>query len=233
LHSSTPAIPTLRQTIEAGLRGARENLAPGLALQIGALGLVLAYYNHSPTREMVGRLAEWRTEVGMVYSVVSTAVFGGLLPLLYLWASPASRGRYTAVQGAALVAFWGYKGIEIELWFRFMAFCFGDGVDARTILFKALVDQLVWSPAFAVIVTALAYEWIGSGFDVRAVWRDVRAGAWYRRRVMAVLISSLGVWAPTCAIIFAMPTPLQLPLQNLVLCFYTLLVAQLTRRVAG
>jgi hypothetical protein len=199
-------------------------------LQVGALALVLAYYHHAPTREAVGRLAEWRSDVGLVYSVVSTAVFGGLLPLLFLRVIPASRGRYTRTQAVALVAFWGYKGIEIELWFRFMAFCFGDGVDARTILLKALVDQLVWSPAFAVIVTALAYEWIGAGFDARAVWRDVRAGAWYRRRVMAVLISSLGVWAPTCAIIFAMPTPLQLPLQNLVLCFYTLLVAQLTRR---
>jgi hypothetical protein len=35
---------------------------------------------------------------------------------------------------------------------------------------------------------------------------------------------------PAVLLIYTMPTPLQLPLQNLVLCFYTLLVAHLTAR---
>jgi hypothetical protein len=54
---------------------------------------------------------------------------------------------------------------------------------------------------------------------------DIRAGGWYRRRVLHVLISNLGVWVPAVCIIFALPTPLQLPLQNIVLCFFSLLLA--------
>jgi hypothetical protein len=50
-------------------------------------------------------------------------------------------------------------------------------------------------------------------------------GQWYRRKVLPVLISNLGVWVPTVCIIYALPTALQLPLQNLVLCFFTLLLA--------
>ena len=49
--------PTLAESWKAGLRGARINLLPGLALQAGALALVLAYYWHPPTREVLGRLA--------------------------------------------------------------------------------------------------------------------------------------------------------------------------------
>jgi hypothetical protein len=34
---------------------------------------------------------------------------------------------------------------------------------------------------------------------------------------------------PAVAIIYLLPTPLQLPLQNIVLCFYTLVVAHQVR----
>jgi hypothetical protein len=44
-----------------------------------------------------------------------------------------------------------------------------------------------------------------------------------------MLLSSLGVWLPAVAIIYTLPTPLQLPLQNVVLCFFTLLLAHLAR----
>jgi hypothetical protein len=42
-----------------------------------------------------------------------------------------------------------------------------------------------------------------------------------------MLISNLGVWVPTVCIIYALPSALQLPLFNLVLCFFTLLLAHL------
>jgi hypothetical protein len=41
------------------------------------------------------------------------------------------------------------------------------------------------------------------------------------------------VWVPAVAIIFQLPTSLQLPLQNLVCCFYTLMVTFLTRPAAA
>jgi hypothetical protein len=51
--------------------------------------------------------------------------------------------------------------------------------------------------------------------------------------VLPTLIANFGVWVPAVAIIYALPTPLQLPLQNLVLCFFTLLLAHLNRRQHG
>lgn len=232
MSASLSASPTLAASWRAGLHGARANLLPGLALQTGALALVLAYYWHPPTRELLGRLSAWRVEIGLPFGIVSTAVFGGLLPLLLFWSRSATRARYDARQGFALVAFWGYKGLEVDLWYRFMAFCFGEGVDVRTIVLKSAFDQLVYCPFFAVIVTVLAYEWIESRFNLRAVLADVRAGNWYWRRGLGVLVSSTVIWTPAVFIIYALPTPLQLPLQNLVLCFYTLLVAHLTARKA-
>jgi hypothetical protein len=232
MSGASAASPTFNDAWRAGLHGARANLLPGLALQAGALALVLAYYWHPPTRDLLGRLAVWRIETGFTFSIVSTAFFGGLLPLLYFWSRAATRTRFNGLQALALVAFWAYKGIEVDLWYRFMAWCFGEGVDVRTIVLKSFFDQFVFCPFFAVVVTVLAYEWIETRFDHRAVLADVRAGGWYWRRGLGVLVSSFGIWLPAVGIIYALPTPLQLPLQNLVLCFYTLLVAHLTARKA-
>ena len=227
---SAAASPSLRAAWQAGLRGARANVLPGLALQAGALALVLAYYWHPPTREVLGRIEAWRIAAGFASSFLTTAFFGGLLPLFFLWAEKATRHRYDARQAAALILFWGYKGLEVDLWYRLMALTFGEGLDWQTITLKSLSDQLIYCPFFAIPVTVIAYEAIESRFDLGAVVADLRAGGWYWRRGLGVLVSSTVIWTPAVFIIYALPTALQLPLQNLVLCFYTLLVAHLTAR---
>jgi FtsH-binding integral membrane protein len=47
-----------------------------------------------------------------------------------------------------------------------------------------------------------------------------------------LLVATWGVWVPAVAVIYLLPTALQLPLQNVVLCFFTLLVIFMTRRPA-
>lgn len=230
MPESRSVSPTLAAAWRTGLSGARANFRPGLVLQAGALALVLAYYHHDATREALRHLTLWRLELGFAFSFVSTALFGAVLPLAYLWANPATRLRYDGRQSLAVVAFWAYKGVEIDALYRFLAYAFGAGHEMRTIVAKALVDQFIYCPFFAVPVTVLVYEWIESRFDRRTVLADLRSGGWYRRRGLTVLISSFGVWLPAVCIIYALPTPLQLPLQNLVLCFYTLQVAHITAR---
>lgn len=226
---SIAAIPT-EAPWRAGLRSARANLLPGFALQLVALGLVTAYYQHEPTRALLSRLADWRSDVGIVSAVLSTGLFGGLLPVLYLRARRASRHRYDFAQGAAITLFWAYKGAEVEILYRLLAHFVGDGHDVRTIVTKAVIDQFFYCPVLAVPATVLMYEWTIAHFNRTAVMTDIRHPGWIRRRVLPVLISNLGVWLPAVGIIYSLPTPLQLPLQNLVLCFFTLLVAHQTSR---
>jgi hypothetical protein len=78
-------------------------------------------------------------------------------------------------------------------------------------------------------LTTLVYAGVESHFAGAALAADVRVPGWYRRRVLPLLIGNIGVWVPAVAIIYLLPTPLQLPLQNIVLCFYTLVVAHQVR----
>ncbi|MGC4073285.1 MAG: hypothetical protein QM760_12365 [Nibricoccus sp.] len=209
-----------------GLRGARANLLPGLALQLFALALVLAYFFHTPTHDALNRLSAWRSELGLIFAIVSTGLFGGLLPFLYL---KASSNRYTWSQGALITAFWAYKGFEIDLWYRVLASLVGEGNSPGIVASKMFLDQFVYCPLIAVPLTTLAYAYAETHFNTRAVLTDLRAPRWYARRVLPLLISNIGVWVPAVCIIYALPTPLQLPLQNIVLCFFTLLLAHLAK----
>lgn len=203
---------------------------PGLFLQAGALALVVAYYQHPGTRAALVQLSGWRAEAGVGFAILSTALCGGLLPFLYLRSQPSTRTRFTWCQGLALTAFWGYKGLEIDLWYRLLAWSVGEGTGPGTVATKMLLDQFAYCPLFAVPLTVILYEWIEHGFDAATVKADARAPRWYARRVLPVLISNLAVWVPAVCFIYALPTPLQLPLQNVVLMFFTLLVAHLSQR---
>ncbi|HZL45149.1 MAG TPA: hypothetical protein VFC28_02895 [Opitutaceae bacterium] len=226
-----PAETALREPPwKAGLRGARANLLPGFLLQVTALVIVLAYYHHAPTRAAFERLTVFRAETGFASGIVSTALFGGLLPFLYLRSNPASCRQYGWRQGLLLTAFWGYKGLEIEVLYRILARVVGEGHNAATIVTKTFLDQFVYCPILAVPLTVVIYKWNAVGFSFRAVADDFRTPGWYGRTVLPTLVANLGVWVPAVAIIYSLPTPLQLPLQNLVLVFFTLLLAHLNER---
>ena len=214
----------------SGVRSARANLLPAFVLQAAALALVLAYYFHEPTRQVLTRVAEIREAQGVGLAIVSTGIFGGLLPALYLRLRAATRHHYSVAQAAVITVFWAYKGFEVDLLYRLLARYVGEGHDFATIAIKTAFDQFLYCPIVAVPVTVLVYEWVAARFRADVVSADLRRGRWLRRRVLPVLISNLGVWLPMVCIIYALPTPLQLPLQNLVLCFFTLIVAHQMRR---
>ena len=106
--------PTFRAAWQSGLRGARANLGPGLVLQAFALALVLGYYFLPGVAEALKHLADLRERMGVSYAMISTALFGGLIPWIYIKAHPATRHRYTVAQGGGLILFWAYKGFEMH-----------------------------------------------------------------------------------------------------------------------
>jgi hypothetical protein len=214
----------------SALRSARAHLGAGLVLQAGALALVLSYYYCEPARAVLLRLVALRRETGFAFAIASTAFFGGLLPFLYLRGGGAQPPRYSWRQGGALIAFWAYKGFEVDVFYRLQARVVGEGHDLWTIVRKVMTDQFVYCPLVAIPITVLVYEWVETGFNTAAIYADWRAPQWYLRRTPSILISNMGIWIPAVAIVYALPTPLQLPLQNLVLCFSTLIVAHQTRR---
>ena len=223
--SSPPEAPW-----HAGLRAARANLLPGFLLQAVALALVLAYYWHPPTRALFEQLITLRQRTGMLFSIVATSLCGGVLPFIYMRSQPETGSRFTWASGLFFTLFWAYKGVEVDLWQRALAHFIGNDTRVTTVALKVFMDQIVYCPIWAVVVTVIAYNWQSAGFRWAPLVADFQAGHWYQRQILPALVANLGLWVPLTVLIFALPLPLQLPLFDLALVFYTLLIAHITRR---
>ncbi|MCU0792455.1 MAG: Mpv17/PMP22 family protein [Opitutaceae bacterium] len=216
--------------LRAALLAARANLVPGIVLQIFAGAIVAAYYLHPGSRAALESLAEFRGEVGLPFAIVSTGLFGAVIPFAILALNASTRHRYSLGQMAALTGFWAYKGVEISLFYAIQARIFGEGQDALTIVAKTVVDQFIYGPMLATPLTWLVYAWTEHRFDTAALSRDLRRPRLYADRIFPLLVTSWVVWVPAVAIIYLLPTALQLPLQNIVCCFFTLLIIFMTKR---
>ncbi|NCC53680.1 MAG: hypothetical protein EOM20_21075 [Spartobacteria bacterium] len=209
-------------------RGFRENLAPGIVLWCVALGLVLVYFFVPATRAFFERIAALKTRGGYAFAAVSTAICGGLLPFLYLLGAHRIPRNECWKQGLFYILFWAYKGMEVDAFYRLQGLVFGDTGTAPVIIKKVLVDQFIYNPFWAAPSLAVIYAWKDGGFSAAAL-RQAFSRDLFTFTIPAVLFSTWFVWAPTVAIIYSLPVPLQVPLFNVVLCFWVLALNILAR----
>jgi hypothetical protein len=215
-----------------GLQAATANALPGLVLVATAVAILIAYHFLPPVTAVLDRLADWKLRYGFGYSIISTALFGGVLPILVLQLRPTERHRRALHHLPFFAAFWATKGIEIDALYRLQAAMFGEAANVGTILPKVLIDQFIYVPLWAVPSTVLAYLWRDCGYRLPALHRHL-GSRWYQVRVIPVLLSNWGVWVPTVAVIYCLQLPLQLPVQNLILCLWAMLVMFLTDESAA
>lgn len=214
----------------AGWHSAKLLFRPGLVLQCMALGLVLGYYYLPGARAGFESLAHWRTDGGYLFSAIASALCGGLLPFLYLHFTSTNRAAYPWPHVIFFAAFWAWKGAEVDLLYRTLSMLYGAEPTPAVVVRKVLTDQFVFNVCYAAPVGNLFFGWKDAGFKWSPVLADMRVGGWYGRRVLPVLIGVWAVWIPVVSCVFALPAPLQIPLFNIVLCFWSLLFAHILRR---
>ena len=215
---------------QAGLHGAQTLFRPGLVLQAVALGLVLAYYFLPSAHGLFERLAVWRTAGGYAFSGLASALCGGVLPFLYLRLNPPTRAANPWPLMLFFAGFWAWKGAEVDLWYRILSWLYGDGTGAGTIVRKMFSDQFGFNLFYAAPVGVAIFAWKDAGFRWAPVAADLRAGRWYYRRVFPVLLTTWSLWIPVVCCVYALPPALQIPLFNVVLCFWSLLFTHLMTR---
>jgi hypothetical protein len=226
-ESRRARVPLFAQGIEA----ARANIVPGIFLWMVAVGVVLSYYFLPQAQSFFQEVARLKSDYGYRFSFISTALFAGLIPFIVavIRRTGATLGLS---QVAFVVIFWGIKGMEFDTLYRVQVFFFGDSPAPGTVAAKVLVDQLVYCPLWAVPSMVLVYLWKDSDFSLSEMRR--RLGRhWYRDRMAPVLVSNWALWVPAVTCIYLLPAPLQLPLQNLVICFWVLILMFMTSRAAA
>jgi hypothetical protein len=211
------------------LRGMRRNLLPGILLQCLALSTILLYTFWPGFHAWLNEVGALKQQYGYTFSGLGTAIFGGLIPYLVLL---LTRQLATDQRLSVLlfyVGFWLWKGVEVDAFYRLQAIAFGAESAFATIAKKAAIDQFVYNPLWAAPTQTLFFLWKDSRFSW-SVARTRLVEEPLLRRVVVVLLSSWVVWIPTVSIVYALPSALQIPLFNLVVCFWSLLMTSVTQR---
>lgn len=221
------AAPAAAGPVARGIAAARANLLPGIVLWIVGFFVVLSYYFWPPAEAAFMRVGNLKVEYGFGFAAVSTALFGGVLPFFFQKLQVGDIRPAPWKHLPFMVAFWAFRGVEVDALYRLQALVFGDEAAFGVVVRKVLADQFIYCPFWCVPTMVLLFLWNDSGFSFRRT--RARLGArWYYRRVLPVMISNWGVWIPAVAFIYLLPQPLQLPLQNIVVCFWVLLLMVLT-----
>ena len=213
--------------LKNGLTAAKKNFGPGLLLQGFALAMVLLYYFHAPTRQLLLTIPEFQQRLGIFFPILSTAFFGGFIPFLFLTVRKEIAPGRRVANLLFLLGFWALNGLIIDFLYKAQAMMFGDQADVITVVKKVCFDQFVFSAFWSAPFATVAMHWKECDFSFR------EAKARFKRETFAVelpsiLISLWAVWIPTVAIVYSLPLALQFPLFNIVLCFWSLMLTTLS-----
>jgi len=206
----------------------RHNARPALLLQALTLALLGAYAWWPAARAAFEALMRLKLAWGVGYAFLAGALFAGMLPRLVMRWSGASRAPLARELAFAML-FWGYRGVEIDLFYQLQAHWFGTAADWPTVIVKTVVDQFVYSPVWSVPMIALVFAWKDAGFSWR-VLREHLDAEFFALRLPSAVAGNLMVWLPSVVAIYFLPLPLQLPVSNLVASFWVLLMIMLLDR---
>ncbi len=220
-----------KTVVASGIAGVKRNALPGLVLQAFALTLALTYYFAPAARPAFETVAGWKTHYGFGYSALATGLFGGAIPFIYLLASGRTRAGQRRAEFLFYVLFWAYRGVEVDLFYRLQAHLFGVGLTLAVVLPKVLLDQLGYSVFVAAPGQVVAFLWKDRGFSFQAIKPDLNL-RYLTGAVVTVIFSQWMVWVPAVSIIYCLPSALQIPLFNLVVCFWVLLLTFVSQRSA-
>jgi hypothetical protein len=218
----------LAKTIAAALRA---NILPAIALQSAALAILLTYFYVPPVTHLFDGLADLKQRFGYGYSIVATSLAAGVLPLLLMHWQRGRTRSVTAGDWAFGICLWGLKGVEIDLFYRLQARAFSEAVDLPTVVTKTLIDQIAYVPFWGMTSCLVAYAWHEGGWTA-ATLRNIASIRWLRETWLPAMVANWLVWIPAVVMIYCLPLPLQLPFQNIVLCFWVLILTFLTQHQA-
>ncbi|MDR2982312.1 MAG: hypothetical protein LBV12_08715 [Puniceicoccales bacterium] len=205
-----------------GWLAAKANFVPGLILQVVAVSLVIAYYTVPAVESWLGSLAELKRQGGYFYSACSGMFFCGFLPWCFRMGLKALRPKNPWSDLTFSLGWWAWMGMQTDAFYRFQGVIWGDGTSPWIVVAKVATDMLVYTPLIASPMNAIAHLWKAGGFDFTVVRSTIKRG-WYRRIVMPNLVPNWMLWTPGTGIVYSLPSLLQLPMANLIGCFWSLL----------
>lgn len=224
----------LRAALRLAASSARANLLPGLLLQAVMAVFLAAYFFHEGTKRFLEEVARIKAESGYAFAfvlyVMAAAVLPEVLRVVFFQGGRPDRCNLRSLMVA--VPGWGAMGMLVDFFYRCQAVWFGNGSDLRTVLTKVIVDQFLFSPFVSNPLIIGWFTLCAQGFRL-AGWREIFGFNFYVERIFPVQVAGWCVWIPGVAVVYFMPSGLQVPVAALLQCFWVLVLTAIRQRGAA
>ena len=120
----------------------KDNIIPGLFLWCIGIALVASYYLNESSRSLFLGIIQLKEEYGFLYSAISTSLFGGLIPFVFMRLSGRDQVGNSLFHGVVFVAYWALRGVDVDAFYRLQGWIFGNGVDWQTIFLRCVLINL-------------------------------------------------------------------------------------------
>ena len=211
------------------LAAAKANLLPAAFLWAVAVAIIVLYSFVPSVKDALDEMARFKDRWGYAFSAISTPIFAVVLPLAIQRLARAMGSKLIEperlIHVPILVAFWAYRGAEIDLLYRLQEWAWGEGMLAG----KVFVDQGIYVMGWAVPSMVVMLLFKDSGYSIGRTRREL-GRRWYRTRCLPILVVNWVVWLPAVAVIYSLPLGLRIPVMNLNVCLFVLLVMFATGR---
>jgi hypothetical protein len=117
-------------------------------------------------------------------------------------------------------------GTEIQILYTLQGKVWAELPKWLEVGISTVIDQFVFVPFWAVWTLVLAYFWKDHGYSVKRT-REAMGGGfihWYREKVWPVVVTNWFIWVPSVIMIYSLPAPLRLPLMQMILCLFVLVI---------
>jgi hypothetical protein len=205
------------------VRALKTNVLAAICLQVIALFIGISFFYWPQSQPVFLFFSQLKTQYGLTYAVVATAIFGGFIPYCYLLMS-GKLGPNQVKQGVFYCVLWGMMGALIDTFYGLQNSLFGSEAQVMIIIKKTAFDQFVFSAFLTCPLLTALYMWKDNGFSGSITWQQFTPAILFLKIATTVVTNWL-IWIPSVALIYMMPSALQLPLFNLVLCFFVLVLA--------
>lgn len=206
----------------------RANFVPMVVLWMLAAAFLALYYWVPGGSTLFGPLVTWQTQGGCLAAFLNRVLFLAVLPGVFLVSVKSIRPPRPHLTIVAYALWGGAWGVFDDVFFTFLAECFGHGTDLGTLILKTLVGQLVGTILVGLVPGTLFFRWVAADFSIRRVRAE-----WPRRffsdACLSLLLANWIVWIPVNVCTFAFPLPLQIQLVGLAGSFWMLVGLQAGR----
>lgn len=222
-----------RTALQTAAQAAKANLLPGLLLQGLMIVFLAAYVCHEGTQRFLQSIADLKDQSGYLFAFCSYVLAAALLPeVLKIGFFQECRIQRKNISDFLTGApFWGMMGILVDVFYRYQGVWFGNDHSFATIAIKLLVDQFIFSPFLSVPLCVGYFRWRDAGFS-RAALRDTFRLSFITECLLPAQVAGWCIWIPGVALVYFMPSLLQIPVATLIQAFWVLVFTFVNERRA-